>query len=199
MSDEKAVARDVLGRHYSDIDDTTSSESDDELQPALLQTPSVFPISLQHSLKRFQVTSSSTIKLSEVEPFVTGSTFDSSAAQESDDKLGCSSVLSQQVDCGMSHKTMQRDNVSACMCTLLTKQKRQSKSANCPQCPGGKVHKGNTQTDKKLMKLQPCRRSVPSKGAESSSSDDLEVVNEGLSSSCSEESEESIGMYKDFV
>lgn len=57
MSDEKAIAREVLGRHYSDIDDTTSSESDDELKPVLPHTPSVFHTKIQQSTNdvRFKV------------------------------------------------------------------------------------------------------------------------------------------------
>ena len=133
----KAVAREVLGRHYSDIDDTTSSESDNELKPVLSHTLSVF-----------------------------------------------------------SATTKQRANdVSACRCKVLTKQKRQSRSANCPHCPGGKVHRDsvkqhpNTTVDK--MNLRHCRRAFSSKESESSSSDDLQVVHESWNSSWSEESEES--------
>ena len=44
MADEKALAREILGKHYSDVDDVTSSESEEEFKSSTDDWTSSFPV-----------------------------------------------------------------------------------------------------------------------------------------------------------
>ena len=43
LADEKALAREILGKHYSDVDDVTSSESEEEFKSSADNLTSNFP------------------------------------------------------------------------------------------------------------------------------------------------------------
>ena len=45
LADEKTLAREILGKHYSDIDDVTSSESEEEFKSSADHWTSSFPMS----------------------------------------------------------------------------------------------------------------------------------------------------------
>lgn len=193
VSDEKAVAREVLGRHYSDIDDETSSDSEQEFETAPSDTVSF--TTLGHVPKyHHQETPSTTTESSESEEVFSGSTSASdSSAQDSDDNTAYYKAPAQQVAHRRSQRTKPRDsNVSAAKACKhkapsLAKQRRQSSGGESPSTRDSLNIHVDTGVDTRQLR---CRKtSVPVKELESSNSDYLEMISESETSSWSEEGE----------
>ena len=198
LADEREVAREVLGRHHSDVDDTTSSESEEELKTDPSNSPSSSSV-VRHKPKCHQVTPSTTSVSPEGNQPVRSSRSDPSLSLSHHNGT-CCKAQSQQGTHGRSQQTMPSDSrvndISVSITRKhkkITRRKRRSRSADCPI---SKVQRDSHNTDMDdtvgVRQLRPRRRrrSVPVEEMENSSSDSSEVEEESDRSSWSEESEE---------
>ena len=153
VDDEREVAREVLGRHHSDID-TTSSESEEEIKTAPLDTPSC-----SSSIK---LKPESTAHISSESSGTEQSVSDSTT---SDDKEASSKISPQKLTPGTSQSSDSKAKT-------ITRQKRRSMSAGS--------RGGRSKVQRKSLDLenavtsnlqQPRKRALPQKVVESSRDD----------------------------
>ena len=175
------MAREVLGRHHSDIDDTTSSESEEEFKDGFSDTPS----SSECKLKPLQPTLSTSSESSDAEQSVRNSNSGSSSQQS--DSENCYKTSPKQSTCRRSDT-----NVITSEHKAITKQKRRSESF---AGPGSKAQRSscddqlNTVPVVSKRHLRSRRRSVPVQEVETcSASSDSPETEESDWSSWSEDS-----------
>lgn len=190
------VAREILGKHHSDIDSSSSSDNEEDNVPTPLDPPQS-SIALKYNFKSSPSDSSES---SDTELSLSDGSTSSPSSLQSDGNKACFNVTPKRLTRSRAQKfKLNVDTSMAHTPTIIARRKRRSSSAGCPsgEVDGDSFDKNKRGNAASPRQKRSRRRSVPLKEVNSSSSNSpeagsnsAEASSESDSSCWSQESDE---------